>query len=128
MAFHYSPEHIKLDRLKDRLSNLDSHLFIHPQGCTGFTLSRLSTLALLEGIVGDDSRPNRAETFTDKISEVLGTTAAYSDFVTHLLIDIVQMEFGKLSYDEVIIPEAPRIDDGPVLKFFVHPPQDSFEL
>jgi hypothetical protein len=71
MAFHYNPQPIHVDRLKSRLTNLDTHFLIHPDGATGFTLSRLSTLALLEAIVGDDPNPDRPEAFTNKISEIL---------------------------------------------------------
>src|SRR5258708_22693231 len=125
MAFHYNPQHIHVDRLKNRLTNLDTHFLIHPDGASGFTLSRLSTLALLEAIVGDDPNPDRPEAFTNKISEILQTTGAYSDFVTHLLIDVLKVEFGTLRYDQIIIPDAPTIDDNSnSLKFFVHPPKD----
>lgn len=128
MAFHYNPQHIHVDRLKNRLTNLDTHFLIHPDGATGFTLSRLSTLALLEAIVGDDPNPDRPEAFTNKISEILQTTGAYSDFVSHLLIDVLKVEFGTLRYEQIIIPDAPTIDDNSnPLKFFVHPPKDFSE-
>jgi hypothetical protein len=124
-GFHYDPKHIHVDRLKGLLTNLDTHFFIHPQGAVGFTLSRLSTLALLEAIVGDVGAADRAAAFTDKIHEVLDTTGTYSQLVSGLLIDLIKKEFPLLKYQEIEIPDAPTIDDdrGSV-KFFVHPPKD----
>jgi hypothetical protein len=52
LGFHYNTKEINIDQLKGVITDLDSHLFLHPQGCIGFTLSRLSTLAILEGIIG----------------------------------------------------------------------------
>lgn len=124
-GFHYNPEQIHVDRLKGLLSNLDTHFFIHPQGAVGFTLSRLSTLALLEAIVDDVGATDRAEAFTKRIHEILDTTGIYSRFVSGLLIELIKKEFPPLKYERIEIQDAPTIDDDTgSIKFFVHPPND----
>lgn len=125
IAFHYSADLIQVDRLKGLLTEHDAHLFIHPQGAVGFTLSRLSTLAVLEGIVGDVGATNRAEAFTKTIHEILDTTGTYSQFVSGLLIDLIKEEFPPLKYEQIEIEQAPTIDDETSsIRFFVHPPKD----
>jgi hypothetical protein len=125
IAFHYNPALIHVERLKGLLTDLDAHLLIHTKSATGFTLSRLSTLALLESIVGDVGANNRAEAFTKTIAEILDATGTYSQFVSGLLVDLIQKEFPPLKYERIEIQDAPTIDDDAgSIKFFVHPPND----
>jgi hypothetical protein len=124
-GFHYNPEEIHVDRLKGLLTSVDAHFFVHPQGAVGFTLSRLSTLAMLEAIVGDVGATDRATAFIGRIHEILDTTGTYSQFVSGLLIDLIKKEFSALKYERIEIQDAPTIDDDTsLLRFFVHPPTD----
>jgi hypothetical protein len=124
-GFHYNPELIHVDRLTGLLTNLDTHFFVHPEGAVGFTLSRLSTLAILEAIVGDVGATDRAEAFTKRIHEILDTTGTYSQFVSGLLIDLIKKEFPPLKYERIEIEDAPTIDDDAgSIRFFVHPPNE----
>ena len=124
LGFHYVTEEINIERLKGVITDRDSHLFIHPQGCIVFTLSRLSTLAILEGIVGKNSAPNRAQAFTDTIARIFDTAGPYSEFISFALIDVIQNEFGKLGGKKLSIQSVPTAEEDGPLRFFTHPPRD----
>jgi hypothetical protein len=126
LGFHYVAEEINIDRLKGVITDRDSHIFIHPQGYIGFTLSRLSTFAILEGIVGKNSAKNRIQAFEDTIAKILETTGPYSEFLSGALIDVIQNEFGKrkLGGKKLSIQGAPTDEEEGPLRFFTHPPQE----
>jgi hypothetical protein len=126
LGFHYVTEKINIDRLKGGITDRDSHLFIHPKGCIGFTLSRLSTFAILEGIVGKNSAKNRIQAFEHTISKIFETTGPYSEFISFALIDVIQHEFGerKLGGKKLLIESAPTPEEDGPLRFFTHPPQE----
>jgi hypothetical protein len=126
-SFHY-PKDINIDNLKAKITAVDSHFFLDPGAAMGFTLSRLSTLALFETLLRPFSSANRTEAINTLIRKVFDTASSYSIFITAAYVDLIRTEFGTLRGESVTIPDAPTIDDkSTLLCFFTHPP-DEFPL
>jgi hypothetical protein len=127
VGFHYSKTLIKIDHLKGTITDIDSHLFLHPEAAMGFTLSRLSTLALFETLLRlVSASTNRVEAINEMMRKVFDTLGLYSTFITAALSDLLKAEFHPLAVNDVVIPDAPAIDDQTqVLYFYVHAPEGS---
>jgi hypothetical protein len=93
----------------------------------GFTLSRLSTLALFETLLRlVSASTNRVEAINEMMRKVFDTLGLYSTFITAALSDLLKAEFHPLAVNDVVIPDAPAIDDQTqVLYFYVHAPEGS---
>jgi hypothetical protein len=120
VGFHYSKKQIDINSLKPTLTGVDSHFFVNTQGAIGFTLSRLSTLALFETILREVPSSSRAEAMEEIIKNIFNSSRAYSDFITGVFIDLVKAEFGTVPADVVVIPDAPTLDDEKKLLHFFH--------
>jgi hypothetical protein len=82
VGFHYSKT-LNMDNLKATITDIDSHLFVDPEGKIGFTLSRLSTLALVETLLRlVSASADRADAIEEMIRKVFKSSGLYSSFIS----------------------------------------------
>jgi hypothetical protein len=58
------------------------------------------------------------------IDEILPVVGSYCDFVSRVLILLIQKDFGRVAFENVTVPDAPESETEPMIHFFVHPPKD----
>jgi hypothetical protein len=127
IAFHYPERPLDFQALEQYLGDSDSIIYMAPEGYGGDVLSHLSTLAGIEPLLAINKDSDYLTALRTVWEEVTEATGLYCVLVSELIAMIVQKFIPGLSFEDVIIPDAPEAEEG-LLRFFVHPPEDLEEL
>jgi hypothetical protein len=127
IAFHYPERPLDFQTLEQHLGDSDSIIYMAPEGYGGDVLSHLSTLAGIEPLLAINRDSDYLTALRTVWEEVTEATGLYCVLVSELIAMIVQKFIPGLSFEDVIIPDAPETEEG-LLRFFAHPPEDLEEL
>jgi hypothetical protein len=126
VAFHYSEKLIDISRLKNALTEQDSHVYLTRH--TGDMLSYLSTFASIEPVLHPNPNPDYRIALQEVIAEILKVSELYCNFVSQTLVILIQDALVRAVSEDVTIPDAPDADTEELVRFFLHPPSNLEEI
>jgi len=128
VAFHYSEKLIDISRLKNALTEQDSHVYVTEAGYPGDMLSYLSTIASIEPVLHPNPNPDYRIALQEVIAEILKVSELYCNFVSQTLVILIQDALVRAVSEDVTIPDAPEADTEELVRFFLHPPSNLEEI
>jgi hypothetical protein len=123
LAFHYPDRKFDFRKLTNHLDDLDTVIYMAPEGYQGDVFSQISSLAGIEPLVALHPSNDYRVALKAVWEEVTNITGMYCIFITEALATVLLKSAPGLIVDDVVIADAPEADEYP-LRFFVHPPSE----
>jgi hypothetical protein len=138
LAFHYAEKMVDFRNLKSDFLDDDSYIYTTPQGYRGDLLSHISTLAIVDPLLGlapliptstgtSNSNTGPLVAYERVLVEVIEVAGLFCFFAADAFATLLRDTLPDLSLERITIPTAPEPEDEHV-RFFVHPPTNLEEL
>jgi hypothetical protein len=140
VGFHFDEEFINFSELEKHLDDKSTAHYVTEAGYQGDMISHLSTLAILDPLLGfanlvlrssgapiDVKNPPLAA-YRRVLDEVVEIGGLFGAFISSVLTVLIIREFqGRLSIETIPIHDAPESGEERV-RFFLHPPRNLKEI
>jgi hypothetical protein len=140
VGFHFDEEFINFLKLEKDLDDKGTAHYVTAAGYRGDMISHLSTLAILDPLLGFaslvpgsasapiDVKKNPSLAYRRVLDEVVEVGGLFGDFTSAILAILIGREFkDRLTIETIPISDAPEQGDEQI-RFFLHPPRNLEEI